>query len=38
MMRKAPANRFPTLDVVQQEIERCLADSNKTGKPQDVAG
>jgi serine/threonine-protein kinase len=38
MMRKAPANRFPTLDVVQQEIERCLADSKKTGKPQDVAG
>jgi tetratricopeptide (TPR) repeat protein len=38
MMRKSPTNRFPSLDVVQQEIERCLADSKKTGKPQDVAG
>ena len=38
MVRKVPANRFPSLDVIEQEIERYMAESQRTGKPQDVVG
>ena len=37
MMVKIPARRFPSLDVVAQEIERCLASGWPTGVQSDVA-
>jgi hypothetical protein len=37
MMVKIPARRFPSLDVVAHEIERCLASGRPTGVQSDVA-
>jgi eukaryotic-like serine/threonine-protein kinase len=37
MMVKVPARRFPSLDVVSQEIERCLARGRSAGMQSDVA-
>lgn len=38
MVRKVPAARFPSLDIIQQEIERSLTDSLRTGKLRDAVG